>query len=225
MWRVRGLRGGRARICIQGTCHRDRSTCLLGPAAGPLLVRRLTRRMTLRVLSLPPTACHIECSSLLARPAQTGVFATRGRWSCRLCGEVPMIAMGGRTVRRLACAAGVTIVLVELLLAWPATAQTPGKWVKLAPFPEPGEELLGAAAGGKLYVFAGLAPGWKPRGLVYEYDPATNTWRPRSPMPTARNHAAPGVVDGKLYVIGGRVGAAFMGVASDTDVVEEYDPA
>ncbi len=44
-------------------------------------------------------------------------------------------------------------------------------------------------------------------------------------MPTARNHAAAGVVDGKLYVIGGRVGAAFMGVASDTDVVEEYDPA
>src|SRR2546426_5745749 len=44
-------------------------------------------------------------------------------------------------------------------------------------------------------------------------------------MPTARNHAAIGVVNNKIYVIGGRVGAAFIGVASNTDVVEEYDPA
>jgi N-acetylneuraminic acid mutarotase len=52
-----------------------------------------------------------------------------------------------------------------------------------------------------------------------------NTWRARSPMPTARNHAAIGVVNGKIYVIGGRLGAAFIGIASNTDVVEEYDPA
>src|SRR5262249_58819904 len=62
-------------------------------------------------------------------------------------------------------------------------------------------------------------------GTVEEYDPATNTWRARSPMPTARNHAAIGVVNNKIYVIGGRVGAAFIGVASNTDVGEEYDPA
>src|SRR5207302_9557276 len=62
-------------------------------------------------------------------------------------------------------------------------------------------------------------------GTVEEYDPATNTWRARSPMPTARNHAAIGVVNNKIYVIGGRIGAAFISVASNTDVVEEYDPA
>ena len=45
-------------------------------------------------------------------------------------------------------------------------------------------------------------------------------------MPTARNHAAVGVVNNKIYVIGGRVGAAFMSTpASATDLVEEYDPA
>ena len=44
-------------------------------------------------------------------------------------------------------------------------------------------------------------------------------------MPTPRNHAAIGAVNGKIYVIGGRVGAAFIGLASDTSVVEEYDPA
>ncbi|MBI4247780.1 MAG: hypothetical protein HY614_11405, partial [Candidatus Rokubacteria bacterium] len=44
-------------------------------------------------------------------------------------------------------------------------------------------------------------------------------------MPTARNHAAIGVVNGKIYVLGGRIGAAFVGTSSPTDIVEEYDPA
>jgi N-acetylneuraminic acid mutarotase len=231
-----------------------------------------------------------------------------------------------------------TLIAVTLLLAPQVHAQ--GKWLKLAPFPQPAEEISGAAAGGKMYVFAGLAPVWKPVGMVYEYnpvtnqwtkkepmalpshhvafatygnkiyafggfvlpesgppawvpinnaweydpaadtwkalapmptkrgsalaavvgdkiyviggattipksketavfpthphmsvgtveefDPATNTWRERNPMPTPRNHAAIGAVNGKIYVIGGRVGAAFIGLASDVSVVEEYDPA
>ena len=230
-------------------------------------------------------------------------------------------------------------VLAVLAAAVLLPAQTQGKWSKIANFPEPSEEILGAAAGGKMYVFAGLAPLWKPKGMVYEYDPATNqwskkkpmalashhvaftsyrdkiyafggfvlpqsgppawvpinnaweydpaadswralapmptkrgaavatavgnkiyviggattppgssqtsidqshpqqvvgtveiydpesnTWSQGSPMPTPRNHAAIGVVNGKIYVIGGRVGAAFIGLASDTSVVEAYDP-
>jgi N-acetylneuraminic acid mutarotase len=221
-----------------------------------------------------------------------------------------------------------------------SSAFAQAKWEKLAPFPEPAEEILGAAAGGKMYVFAGFIPFWKPKGLVYEYDPATdhwtkknqmalpshhvafteshgkiyafggftypasgpaawvpinnaweydpaadtwkalapmpskrgspvaaavgnkiyviggvsllpgstetalnfgtpqasvgtveeydletNTWRERSPMPTPRNHTTAGVVNGKIYVIGGRVGAAFISEATDVSVVEEYDPA
>lgn len=232
------------------------------------------------------------------------------------------------------------VAALALVLAVPF-AHAQGKWVKLAPFPEPGEELLGASAGGKMYVFCGLAPGWIPEGLVYEYDPAsdkwtkkkpmalkshhvaftemngkiyafggfvpptsgppawvpidnaweydpaadswkalapmptkrgspvavtvgnkiyviggattppnqpdvtavhparphlvlgtveeydpaTNTWRTRSSMPTPRNHAVGAAVNGKVYVIGGRVGAAFIGVAANVDTVEEYDPA
>jgi len=233
----------------------------------------------------------------------------------------------------------IIMALFGLLFATPA-ARAQGKWEKLAPFPEPAEEILGAAAGGKMYVFAGLAPVWKPMGIVYEYDPATdhwtkkkpmalpshhvafteyhgkiyafggfvypqsgppawtpinnsweydpatdtwkalapmptrrgspvaavvgdkiyviggattlpgstdaaispatpqlclgtveeydpekNTWRERSSMPTPRNHTTAGVVNGKIYVLGGRVGAAFIGLASDISVVEEYDPA
>jgi len=241
-----------------------------------------------------------------------------------------------RSITRLA-----NIVAVIGGVIWAVcSAYGQGSWVKLAPFPEPAEEISGAAAGGKMYVFAGLAPVWKPVGMVYEYDPASNrwakkksmalpshhvafttyrdkiyafggfvlpesgppgwvpihnaweydpatdtwkalapmpskrgsalaavvndkiyvvggattlpgsketavfpthphtsvgtieeydpaanTWRERTAMPTPRNHAAIGVVAGKIYVIGGRVGAAFIGLASDISVVEEYDPA
>jgi N-acetylneuraminic acid mutarotase len=64
-------------------------------------------------------------------------------------------------------------------------------------------------------------------GTVEEYDPATNTWRARAPMPTPRNHTFAGAVNGKIYVIGGRVGAAFIsGLTSiNVDIIEGYDPA
>ena len=237
-----------------------------------------------------------------------------------------------RALRTVFTALCITFVLVPVVHAQ--------KWVNLAPFPEPSEEVYGVASGGKLYVFAGLAPGWTPKGLVYEYDPATdkwtkkknmpvpshhvsvaelngkiyvmggftkppsgptawvpidnaweydpandtwkalaplptkrgsptaamvggkiyviggattnegskdtaihparphrvvatnevydpatNTWETRNPMPTARNHVANGVVNGKIYVIGGRLGGGFIGRATNTDVVEGYDPA
>src|SRR6266536_2213760 len=119
-----------------------------------------------------------------------------------------------------------TVGVALACLLWASGAFAQGKWTKLAAFPEPAEELLGVAAGGKMYVFCGLAPGWKPIGMVYEYDPATDTWRARTPIPTPRNHATAGAINGKIYVIGGRTGAAFISSgSSNVDVVEEYDPA
>src|SRR5581483_11569262 len=111
-------------------------------------------------------------------------------------------------------------------------------WKALAPLPTKRGSPLAAVVNDKIYVIGGATtpPGSKQTsinmmqaqlclGTVEEYDPATNTWRERTPMPTPRNHAAIGVVNGKIYVIGGRVGAAFIALASDTSVVEEYDPA
>jgi N-acetylneuraminic acid mutarotase len=57
------------------------------------------------------------------------------------------------------------------------------------------------------------------------YDPETNKWETRNSMTTPRNHTFGGAVNGKIYVIGGRLGSPFIGLASNTDVVEEYDPA
>src|SRR3979409_1288821 len=81
--------------------------------------------------------------------------------------------------------------------------QAQGRWVKLAPFPEPAEELLGVAANGKMYVFCGLAPGWKPIGMVYEYDPATDKWAKKKPMPLLSHHVAFTEYRGKIYAFGG----------------------
>ena len=48
------------------------------------------------------------------------------------------------------------------------------------------------------------------------YDPATKTWVTAAPMPTARDHAAGAVVDGRIYIAGGR--------PHDLTLVQAYDP-
>ncbi len=110
-------------------------------------------------------------------------------------------------------------------------------WKALAPMPTPRGAGVAVEVGGKIYVMGGASvhPGAKVVSLAYgsphrsvdaneAYDPATNTWQTRSPMPTARNHLAGGAVNGKIFVLGGRVGSVFVN-ASGTDLVEEYDPA
>ena len=115
-------------------------------------------------------------------------------------------------------------------------------WRALAPLPSKRGSVVAAVVGGKIYAIGGAAnhPGsagsyidrtrgrpslHRALGTNEVYDPATNRWASRNPMPTARNHAAVGVVGGKIYVIGGRIGSVFMSTGSNTDIVEEYDPA
>jgi N-acetylneuraminic acid mutarotase len=114
---------------------------------------------------------------------------------------------------------------------------TEDSWKALPPMPTSRMAAVAAEAGGKIYVIGGASvhPGHSIVSLSADvphrsldtnemYDPATNQWETRSPMPTARNHAAAGVVGGKIYVIGGRLGAVSLLLGSNTDVVEHYDP-
>ena len=111
-------------------------------------------------------------------------------------------------------------------------------WKALAPMPTARMAPVAAEVDGKIYVIGGASvhPGAKlvslgPRvqrkslNTNEVYDPATNSWQTRMTMPTPRNHAAIGVVGGKIYVIGGRLASAFASAGSNTDVVEVYDPA
>jgi N-acetylneuraminic acid mutarotase len=113
-------------------------------------------------------------------------------------------------------------------------------WKELAPMPTPRGSAVAVAVNGKIYVIGGAhanIPGKPPTeplwvgvptivtGTVEEYDPATNTWRARAPMPTGRNHFMASVVDGKIYAIDGRLGMPFVTMSDVTDLVEMYDPA
>jgi N-acetylneuraminic acid mutarotase len=135
---------------------------------------------------------------------------------------------------RIGLAALSTITLAALFAAPAAFAQAPPlpqpsaahPWVQGAPFPEPSEEVLGATAGGKLYIFAGLAPGWKPKAMVVEYDPTSNVWTKKRPMRLASHHVAFASLNDKIYAFGG---FAFPGSGppgwNPVNTAWEYDPA
>jgi N-acetylneuraminic acid mutarotase len=110
-------------------------------------------------------------------------------------------------------------------------------WKTLAPLPSKRGAAVAVEAGGKIYVIGGATTveGSKDPFFTFfgpaqvlatndVYDPATNTWESRRPMAVPRNHAFAGAVDGKIYVIGGRTGHAFILSATNTDAVEEYNP-
>jgi len=58
-----------------------------------------------------------------------------------------------------------------------------------------------------------------------QYDPAAGAWLPggRAPMPTARNHAASGVIGGEIYVAGGRA-PGHESDGANLGKTEIYDP-
>src|SRR6202140_971000 len=101
-----------------------------------------------------------------------------------------------------------------------------GKWIRLAPFPQATGDLLGAAINGKLYAPQGLLPGFKPAGLLYEYDPAGAAWTQKKPMPHPVPHAAVTALNGKMYLFGGfDLPAAGPPGWNPVNDAREYDPA
>jgi len=100
----------------------------------------------------------------------------------------------------------------------------------MAPMPVKRCSAKAETVNGKIYVIGGLEPlenghGTRVTGRNEMFDPVANTWTERSPMPTARNHAYSGVVNNKIYVIAGRIGAGNIPATTNVDIVEEYDPA
>ena len=53
------------------------------------------------------------------------------------------------------------------------------------------------------------------------YDPENDTWEKLAPLPTPRDHMAASSLNGKIYVIGGRINVNFR---NNLDTNEEYDP-
>lgn len=112
-------------------------------------------------------------------------------------------------------------------------------WTRLPDMPTPRGALAATVADGKIYVIGGAKipananiealTGGSPvelLGAVEVFDTKTQTWSTRRPMPTPRNHMDASHVDGKIYVIGGRVGSCFSGGWSTNIFMNEaYDIA
>jgi N-acetylneuraminic acid mutarotase len=112
------------------------------------------------------------------------------------------------------------------------------EWTALAAMPSKRGAASAAVVDGRIFVIGGatVQPGTRDVAIepkrrhaildaVEEYDPKTNGWRVRTPLPTPRAEAAVATVAGKIYVIGGRIASVFAEDGSATDVVEAYDPA
>lgn len=95
----------------------------------------------------------------------------------------------------------------------------PGHWTTKAPLLSTWTEMVSVAFGGKLYAFSG---GFPKRADVEVYDPATNAWQMRKPMPVGMDHIGTAVLGNRIYVVGGFTLNRHRQVS---DNVFEYDPA
>ena len=83
-------------------------------------------------------------------------------------------------------------------------------WMYGEPLPRALHHTVAAAVDGILYVIGGEVSnnGVANQGIylnsVYAFDPTTQTWTEKAPMPTSRSGGAAAVLDGKIYVAGGR---------------------
>ena len=74
----------------------------------------------------------------------------------------------------------------------------------------------------KVYVVGRKTSGGPWAGNVDEYDPATNTWATKSPMPVVQSFFAVAVANNKIYTIGG---CTQNDCSLVVGTVQEYDPA
>ncbi len=112
------------------------------------------------------------------------------------------------------------------------------RWAALAPMPTARGALAAVVVDHKMiYAIGGamlprndrhvaLLASWanEESSATEEYDIASNSWRARSPMLTARNHLDAAAIGRMIYAIGGRTGSAFSGGASsNVSANEAYD--
>lgn len=103
-------------------------------------------------------------------------------------------------------------------------------WTSRASIPTARTAAGAAAIAGKLYVFGGCGRNSEGNhdcrvgttNAMEAYDPRTNTWTTKAPMPTTRSAVAAAVIGDKLYVAGGRGPCP---PCPPYQVLEIYDPS
>ena len=98
-----------------------------------------------------------------------------------------------------------------------------GTWEEKADIPTKRSVLAASVVNNKIYAIGGAGPNWAAGeifSIVEEYDPKTDTWTKKTDMPTLGTDVSSGVVNGRIYVIGGWLGVG----AAIREWVEEYTP-
>ncbi|HEY3568079.1 MAG TPA: hypothetical protein VGP73_09105, partial [Thermoanaerobaculia bacterium] len=102
----------------------------------------------------------------------------------------------------------------------------PGRWTRRADLPVARDALAAATVDGKLHALGGRRgspAGERTTGAHEEYDPASDSWRRRRPMPTPRCSLATAVLAGRVHALAGERSRLFG--RSTLTVHEEYQPA
>ena len=116
------------------------------------------------------------------------------------------------------------VIGTNFTYAYNSSADT---WVSKTPLPSHRQSFAVAAYQDKIYVFGGCSgfneiTGYPINctGANEEYNPATDSWKTKAPMPTARAELQANVVNGEIYLIGGT-----LPDGSVSNVTEVYDPS
>lgn len=103
-------------------------------------------------------------------------------------------------------------------------------WETKSPMPTSRQVATTSEVNGKIYVIGGVVSSdpeyWDVETFnkVEEYDPATDTWTTKSPMPTSRGWHIASVVDGLIYIMGGSKDGGASNQMRHVLTVEVYDP-
>ena len=98
------------------------------------------------------------------------------------------------------------------------------KWAVKASMPTERGALAATVIDGKIYIVGGankIKNSLTNTPALEVYDPKNDTWKKLAPLPTPRDHMAASSLNGKIYVIGGRIDVDFR---NNLDTNEEYDP-
>lgn len=136
-------------------------------------------------------------------------------------------------------AIGLSVALVSAVAApvtiSTASAQDQGSWTAVSTMPSGTGDSAVAALDGKIYVFGGstfrphILPDSSDMGsgtwgstVNYEYEPKTDTWRERAPLPIGLSHIGAVAFNGKLYTFGGFTNLVHKNAQN---IALAYDPA
>ena len=159
---------------------------------------------------------------MVAKPASSSADATEDSWASRAPMHVARSSLGVAAVNGKIYAIGGT----TLSGMWPSESggivdtneeydPVKDSWASKTAMPTPRYDFAIAVYQSKIYCIGG-STGISSNGQVFTeanevYDPATNTWETRAPMPTPRSYLTANVVNDKIYLIGGYVGNVSSG--------------